>query len=183
EDCDDSNPDINPGASEVCDNGLDDDCDGQSDCDDSDCGCPDLDLDGYGAFEHPCCPNADIDCNDSDADINPGAMEVCDNGLDDNCDGLVDGNDPNCCLNDPTFALADIDDDCFVGGSDLQFIVDSWLFDPNDVNEPYDANELAALALFEKANIYESGIPDDEIVNFLDFAVLAKRWMESQIIP
>ncbi len=37
-DCDDSDPDVNPGADEDCDNGIDDDCDGLIDYpDDPDC--------------------------------------------------------------------------------------------------------------------------------------------------
>jgi len=36
-DCDDSEPMVNPGIMEVCDNGADDDCDGITDQDDSDC--------------------------------------------------------------------------------------------------------------------------------------------------
>ncbi|MBK8705737.1 MAG: HYR domain-containing protein [Saprospiraceae bacterium] len=34
------------------------------------------------------------DCNDGNAAIKPGAVEVCD-GVDNDCDGLLDGNDPN----------------------------------------------------------------------------------------
>jgi len=43
---------------------------------------PDADGDGYTVAEG--------DCNDSNPDINPGAEEFC-NGLDDDCDGAVDG--------------------------------------------------------------------------------------------
>lgn len=36
-DCDDSDPDVHPGASEACDDSIDNDCDGMTDCDDSEC--------------------------------------------------------------------------------------------------------------------------------------------------
>jgi hypothetical protein len=43
--------------------------------------CPDDDQDGF--------TTCDGDCDDSDPAINPGAPEICD-GLDNNCDGLID---------------------------------------------------------------------------------------------
>ncbi len=45
------------------------------------------------------------DCNDEDAAVGPGQIEVC-NGIDDDCDGVVDGN----AVDAPTF-YADADGD------------------------------------------------------------------------
>jgi len=36
------------------------------------------------------------DCDDTDAAVTPAAAEVCANGMDDDCDGLADGDDPDC---------------------------------------------------------------------------------------
>ncbi len=60
---------------------------------------PDSDGDGYGdagdggtvACSQPTGFVLDnSDCDDSRADVNPAAEEVCDNGIDDNCNGIVD---------------------------------------------------------------------------------------------
>lgn len=104
-DCDDSEYDVNPRAVEVCDNGLDDDCDGSHNAVDA-LGCVnffgDRDKDGYADVSMQClCYAADIytvedggvsdfDCNDSQAAVNPGQQEICSNLIDDNCDGRKD---------------------------------------------------------------------------------------------
>lgn len=84
EDCDDSNPNINPYVEEACDDGIDNDCNGQ--VDEQCTTCTDSDADGY--FAQSGCGTA-VDCNDGNAVINPLANEVCDS-IDNNCDGQVD---------------------------------------------------------------------------------------------
>ena len=98
-DCNDQDALINPAAAELCD-GIDNDCDGESDEDDAIEAAlwfPDADGDGYGASLGPIggcegpdgyVDNAD-DCDDQDAGRNPGNTEVCD-GIDNDCDGLID---------------------------------------------------------------------------------------------
>ncbi|MCY1031921.1 MopE-related protein [Corallococcus sp. BB11-1] len=95
-DCDDTRPNVSPGASEVCD-GLDNNCNGQSDEGVGGLWYRDADGDGYGnpGLSAAACgqPSGYVsnasDCNDSNAGIRPGATEVCD-GVDNNCSGAVD---------------------------------------------------------------------------------------------
>jgi hypothetical protein len=95
-DCDDSDPAVNPGASEICD-GIDNNCDGTADNNAGEAYYPDVDGDGYGdddAMVLSCTPIPGLlttggDCNDGDASVNPLGTETC-NGLDDDCDGEVD---------------------------------------------------------------------------------------------
>jgi hypothetical protein len=83
-DCDDAAPAVHPGATEDCENGLDDDCNQLTDLDDPACGCVDHDLDGYGLH----CA-AGVDCDDGIASVHPGAAEEC-NYVDDDCDAQTD---------------------------------------------------------------------------------------------
>nr|WP_128796777.1 MopE-related protein [Corallococcus coralloides] len=95
-DCDDTRANVSPGASEVCD-GLDNNCNGQSDEGVGGLWYRDADGDGYGnpSLSAAACgqPSGYVsnagDCNDSNAGIRPGATEVCD-GVDNNCSGAVD---------------------------------------------------------------------------------------------
>ncbi len=83
-DCNDNNPAINPGAVEICGDGIDNNCN-----DETDEGCPTcIDADGDGYFTGAGC-TGNLDCDDTNALIFPGADEKC-NGVDDNCDGTID---------------------------------------------------------------------------------------------
>ncbi len=129
-DCNDADPDVNPGAAEVCDDTVDNDCDGSTDCADGDCtgippcpvcdpsetsctdgvdndcdgstdcadpdctgdpdcptGCTDADGDSYAIEGGSCGP---VDCDDNDPTSHPFANEICNDGADNDCDGLVD---------------------------------------------------------------------------------------------
>ncbi len=144
-DCDDYNPNVNPAAPEICNNNIDDNCnyyadetpngtdtdgDGIQDCSDCTANNPllpgiyyqDFDGDGYGGYSYyyGCDPTDNMvtlngDCDDYNPDINPTSPEICNNGLDDNCnyevdespdgidtdgDGILDCAD--CAVNDPT---------------------------------------------------------------------------------
>jgi putative metal-binding protein/hemolysin type calcium-binding protein len=75
-DCNDANPAIHPGAVDVPENGVDEDCSG------SDALILDRDHDGFPV---------PLDCNDANAAIHPGALEVRGNDVDENCDGKAQG--------------------------------------------------------------------------------------------
>ncbi len=88
-DCDDSDPNVYPGAPKICD-GKDNNCDGKRDFTTDE----DKDKDGF-----PRCAN---DCNDNNPLVNPAANEgpyddfTCSDGLDNDCDGKIDLTDSQC---------------------------------------------------------------------------------------
>ncbi len=103
-DCDPIDGTTYPGATEICDDGIDNDCDTLTDCDDSDC------------TTHPFCVDVTpcdlaADCDDLDPCTTdecvggfcvntpiPGcdSSEICDNGIDDDGNSLTDCDDPAC---------------------------------------------------------------------------------------
>jgi len=96
-DCLDTNPAVHPDAIEICDDNLDNDCNGSQNDRDA-IGCSfyftDSDNDGYGVAPAAClCGPAGAftspfgnDCQDQAADISPGRTETCATPYDDNCD-------------------------------------------------------------------------------------------------
>jgi hypothetical protein len=101
-DCNDASAGIHPGATEVC-NGLDDDCDTLIDLADPDLDTSTLDRayedpdgDGYGSgklvtsCDGSTGAKVDGDCDETDPTVNPGAIEHCGDGVDNDCDGEID---------------------------------------------------------------------------------------------
>jgi hypothetical protein len=80
-DCDDSDPNNFPGNPEICD-GFDNNCDGQADE-----GLVPTDADGDGYTSLTSCGGSQDDCNDNNPNINPGAIEIFGDGIDQDCNG------------------------------------------------------------------------------------------------
>jgi len=201
-DCDDAEAAVFPGGTEVCD-GLDNDCDGDTDEDGRDVFYPDEDGDGYGdadasvvgcdspsghvemggdcddtrddihpgADESDCTDPTDYNCDgevgytDGDGDgwaaceecddaasaIHPAALEVCD-GTDNNCDGLIDDEDPSLDISTATTWYEDADGDGY-GDSTSQILAceapSGFLADSSDCDDASTDNHPAATEVCE----------------------------------
>ncbi len=97
-DCDDTDSAVHPAAVEDCVTAHDDDCDGTTDISwayNCTAWYEDIDGDGFGdASDCRCGPDATYtvadggDCDDSTESVSPAVTDRCENGVDDNCDGV-----------------------------------------------------------------------------------------------
>ena len=103
-DCDDTDAMVNPGIYADCEDGRDEDCDGEIDEGPDSTFYRDVDGDGYGDASDTlvdCAPPTGwvwdaTDCDDTDAETHPDHREVCSDVADNDCDGLEDEADPDC---------------------------------------------------------------------------------------
>lgn len=132
-DCNDTSATIHPDAGEICNNGIDDDCDKQVDGDDEDATgmwYRDADGDGEGdpdvsqavcAYPGSGWTDNALDCDDTSVEVNTQATESCDNAVDDDCDGLLDADDTN--VDGPLY-YADTDGDGVGAGEGVPMCAD-----------------------------------------------------------
>lgn len=161
-DCDDSNPNVNPGRMEVYYNDLDDDCNSRTNDDDQD-------GDGFAASQ-----SMGPDCDDTSAMVNPVAMDIPGNGVDEDCDGadrVVSGNDQDgdgvteaagdCNDNNPNISpratevpYNGVDDDCSANTPDNDLDRDGFAMprDCDDANPDINPNA---------EEVYYNGVDED----------------------
>lgn len=158
DDCDDLDPNINPGVPEIPNDGIDQDCDG-FDLTTSTC-FADQDGDGFGgtntvqSLDNDCNDpgesNTNNDCNDNNNTIYPGAPELPNDGIDQDCngsdliintnpdtdgDGLTDDDEIAIYNTDPNDP--DSDDDGLTDGQEVLI----YTTDPNDPDTDNDGLE------------------------------------------
>ena len=77
--------------------------------------CVEHEGDGYGNPASGACAHPEGDCDDNDASVNPGILEeffwdaACSDGLDNDCDGLIDLADDGCRKSGPVEIMMILD--------------------------------------------------------------------------
>ena len=169
-DCDDASAGNYPGATETCD-GADNDCDGIVDENDaSDVGTwyLDADADGYGdasaSITYCSAPAGYVadatDCDDTVAEVHPGAIEMCDE-VDNDCEGTIDE-----AAHDESVWGADVDGDGF--GSDTYA---DWLAScdqPAGYVENFDDCDDASAAINPDASEVSDDLADNDCNGTID---------------
>jgi hypothetical protein len=167
-DCDDQDTHAHPDAAERC-NGIDDDCDAETDEGVLITSYVDADGDGYGhggslvmSCEVPEGTTSDsTDCDDREAAVHPDAEETC-NDIDDDCDKRIDDDDDDL---DAPAQYADNDGDGFgdptTGEKACDWILDR-VFDAADCDDQHaSVNPMA----YETCNAIDDdcdGLADDD---------------------
>jgi len=166
-DCDDTEPDVFPGNPEVCDE-LDNNCDGTVDEGVTTTFYVDLDGDAWGDLgaTTQACAEPDGyatdpgDCDDTDDAVHPGATEVC-NGLDDDCDGDIDDDDPSLDSSTGGTFYADADADGFGDAGATSAACDAPTGTVTDATDCDDTNGAVNPAATEVCNSIDDDCDGD----------------------
>ena len=128
-DCDDAEATTNPAATETYYDGVDSDCDGESDYD--------ADRDGHTSSVF-----GGTDCDESDASVNPDAIEIYYDGVDSNCDALSDYDADQDGYDSYTYGVGTVD--CDDANSVINPAAEEVFYDETDDNcdpsDDYDAD-------------------------------------------
>ena len=174
EDCDDNDASVSPDGIEICD-GIDNDCDGVIDpetAEGTSTWFVDADGDGYGdptvTFE--ACEGGDtgvsnnLDCDDTNAAISPDGNEICD-GIDNDCDTLIDADDDSVDPSSGTAFFVDADGDGYGDPDNTAFAcepTDGLVDDASDCNDSDAAIHPDADEVCDDVDNDCDGLVDDE---------------------